>query len=73
MGETELPMETPGQRTMYAILTGDGRVRGAGRSAGTLYATESAARNRCRTDGDSVIAVTINLRQEPLFIRRKKL
>jgi hypothetical protein len=73
MGITELPMDTPGERTMYAILTGDGRVRGAGRSAGTLYATEGAARNRCRADGDSVIKVTLNLRQEPLFIRKKTL
>jgi hypothetical protein len=66
-------METPGQRTMYLILTGDGRIRGSGRSAGTLYATERAAKSMCRSDGDSIVAVTINLRAEPLFIRKKVL
>lgn len=66
-------METPGQRTMYLIMAADGCVRGSGKSAATLYATEAAARNRCRSDGDSVVAVTINLRAEPLFIRRKVL
>lgn len=69
--ETELPMVTPGERTMYVILTADGKVRGTGKSAGTLYADPSKAQNRCRTEGDSVIEVTINLRQEPVFIRRR--
>ena len=70
---TELPMETPGQRKMYLIIAADGRVRGSGKSAATLYATAAAAQNRCRVDGDSVVEVTINLRAEPLFIRRKTL
>lgn len=69
----ELPMDTPGQRTMYVIVAGDGCIRGTGKSAATLYTTEAKARNRCRSDGDSVLPVTINLRQEPLFIRRKTL
>lgn len=66
-------METPGERTMYLILSADGRVRGSGRSAGTLYATEGAARNKARGDGDSVIPVKIDLRREPVFIRKKTL
>lgn len=66
-------METPGQRTLFVIIAGDGRVRGSGKSAATLYATQAKAQNRCRVDGDSVLPVTINLRLEPLFIRRKTL
>lgn len=69
----DLPMDTPGQRTMYIIIAGDGCIRGTGKSAATLYSSEGAARNRCRSDGDSVLPVTINLRQEPLFIRKKVL
>lgn len=71
MSPVDLPMDVPGQRVMYAVLDSQARVIGTGTSAGTLYATESAARNRARKDGDSVIRVTINLREEPLFIRRK--
>lgn len=70
---TELPMEVPGEREMYVILSADGRVRGTGKSAGTLYATESAARNRARCDGDTIVRVKIDLRAEPVFIRRKVL
>ncbi len=73
MGETELPMEIPGQRTMYVIITADGKVRGSGKSAGTMYKDKGMAQNRCRADGDSVIPVIINLRQEPVFIRKKTL
>lgn len=64
-------MDAPGQRVMFAVLDAQARIVGTGTSAGTLYKTESAARNRAREDGDSVIRVTINLREEPLFIRRK--
>ncbi len=73
MSPVDMPMEVPGERTLYAILTAGGAIRGAGRSAGTLYRTEGAARNKARSEGDSVIRVTINLRQEPVFIRGLKL
>lgn len=73
MAETELPMETPGERVMFAVLRGDGRLYGAAKSAGTLFKTEGAARNKARGDGDTVIRVTLNLRAEPVFIRRKTL
>lgn len=73
MTDTELPMATPGQRTMFAILRADGYIRGSGKSAGTLYKTVGAAQNKCTNDGDSVIEVTINLRAEPMFIRKKVL
>jgi hypothetical protein len=66
-------MVIPGLRVMYAILTGDGKIRGAGKSAGVLYATKGAAQGRAREDGDSVIEVTLNLRAEPVFIRRRTL
>lgn len=64
-------MDVPGSRVMFAVLDSQARVVGTGTSAGTLYKTEAAARNRARNDGDSVIRVTINLREEPLFIRRR--
>jgi hypothetical protein len=58
---------------MYAILTRDGRVRGAGKSAGTLYKTIGGAQNQARTDGDTVIRVVLDLRAEPVFIRKRTL
>jgi hypothetical protein len=73
MAEVELHMEVPGQRVMYAIITKDGNLKGSGKSAGTLYKTAGAAQNHARTDGDSVIKVTLNLREEPIFIRRRAL
>lgn len=69
----DLPMETPGQRVLYAVLHRDGRVYGAAKSAATLFKTEGAARNKARNDGDSVIRVVLNLRAEPLFIRKRVL
>jgi hypothetical protein len=73
VSNTELPMETPGQRVMYAVLNRDGQLYGAGKSAGTLFKNEGAARNKARNDGDSVIRVVLNLREEPIFIRKKTL
>ncbi len=66
-------MVTPGQRTMYCILTREGYIRGAGKSAGTLYKTVGGAQNQARSEGDSVIRVVLDLRAEPVFIRRRKL
>lgn len=66
-------METPGQRVMYAVLDREGRIYGAAKSAATLFKTEGAARNKARNDGDTVIRVVLNLRAEPVFIRKKVL
>ena len=66
-------MDTPGQRVMYCILSSDGRIRGSGKSAGTLYKTVGAAQNQARSDGDTVIRVVLDLRAEPVFIRKRKL
>lgn len=73
MAFLDLPMETPGQRVMFAVLDREGRIYGAAKSAGTLFKTRAGAQNKARNDGDTVVAVTINLRAEPLFIRRKAL
>jgi hypothetical protein len=73
MGNTELPMETPGERIMFAVLNAKGQVYGAGKSAATLFKTEGAARNKARNEGDTVIRVVLNLRAEPLYIRKKVL
>lgn len=73
MAETELPMQTPGERVMFAVLNREGKVYGAGKSAATLFKTEPAARNKARNEGDTVIRVVLNLRAEPVFIRKKVL
>lgn len=66
-------METPGTRVMFIVLDRDGRIYGAAKSAGTLFKTRAGAQNKARNDGDSVVQVTINLRAEPVFIRKKAL
>lgn len=70
---TDLPMVTPGERVMYAVLDEQGRIYGAGKSAATLFKDEPGARNKARNDGDTVIRVVLNLRAEPVFIRKKVL
>jgi hypothetical protein len=73
VSNTELAMETPGERVMFAVLDRDGRVYGAAKSAATLFKNEGAARNKARNDGDTVIRVRLDLRAEPVFIRKKVL
>lgn len=73
MTYTSLPMDTPGERVMYAVLDAQGRIYGAAKSAGTLFKTKSGAQNKARNEGDSVVEVRLNLRAEPLFIRKKAL
>lgn len=73
VSNTELEMETPGERIMFAVLDRDGRVYGAAKSAATLFKNEGAARNKARNDGDTVIRVRLDLRAEPVFIRKKVL
>lgn len=65
--------DNPGVRTMYLIIHADGRIHGSGKSAGTLFKDKAMAQNKARAEGDSVVPVEINLRKEPVFIRRKTL
>lgn len=44
-----------------------------GRAMSSLFTTMGKAQQKARYDGDTVIAVEINLDREPLFIRRKVL
>ncbi len=58
----------------FCILRANGQLKGrrSGEAAG-LYSTAAKAQNHARDNGDSVVAVVIDLDVEPLFIRRKVL
>lgn len=61
---------------LYAIIKADGTpARKSRKDHGGLkiYDTLSKAKNNCRADGDSVVRFTISLREQPLYIRKKKL
>lgn len=53
------------ETTMYAIVHENGAIMMS------LFATLGRAQSSAKYDGDSVIAVQIDLNREPLFIRRK--
>ncbi len=61
-------------KVMFAILTAAGNLKCTGRSkgAGGLYVKAGTAQNHANADGDTVVRATIDLDQEPVFIRRKK-
>lgn len=53
----------------YAIITGDGDLKRGSKGA---YAVHSSYKRACywaKNDGDSVVAVEIDLGKKPLFIR----
>lgn len=57
---------------LYLILKADGTPRHNKRSRNLcLYDTCGKAKNNARADGDCVVAVDVDLKREPLFIRRK--
>lgn len=59
---------------LFAIVKPDGTIRRKQRSrhqSFQIYDTEGKAKNNARADGDSVIAIDVDLTREPLFIRRK--
>jgi hypothetical protein len=53
--------------TVYGYVV----VHATGKVGPRYYSTVGAAKRGCRRDGDSVVAVEIDLNREPLFIRRK--
>lgn len=50
----------------YVVVHRDGKVKAM------FYQTAGAAKRGCKRDGDSVVAVEVDLAREPVFIRRKK-
>jgi hypothetical protein len=61
---------------LYAVVKGDGTLsRKSMKDHGgfKIYDTAAKAKNNCRSDGDAVVRLIFNMREEPIFIRRKKL
>lgn len=59
-------------KVMFAVLTFRGKLKGSYKGAASLYDTEGKARGQARDDGDSVVRAVIDLDQEPLFIRCRR-
>jgi hypothetical protein len=60
---------------LYAVVSHDGKLRHRKPAQGSgpmVYTTLSAAQRQCRSDGDSVVEMYLNLDREPLFVRKKK-
>lgn len=53
----------------FVVVTANGQLKRPRRSAPSIFSTLAVAQNKARNEGDSVVPVTINLDQEPLFIR----
>ncbi len=59
---------------LYAVIKTDGSIRRTVRerhSSFCIYDTPGKAKNNARHDGDSVVAIEVDLTREPLFIRRR--
>ncbi len=60
--------------TLFAIVKSDGTIRKTVRarhSSLMIYDSAAKAKNNARADGDSVVAIAVDLNVEPLFIRRR--
>lgn len=57
----------------YVVITRDGRLKKPRRSAPSIFMSRALAQNAARNEGDSVVAVFVDLEQQPLFIRGHKL
>lgn len=57
----------------YVVVTAAGKLRKPRRSAPSIFMSRAVAQNAARNEGDSVVPVFIDLEQEPLFIRGKRL
>lgn len=53
----------------YVVITREGKLKRPRRSAPSIFSKEAVARNAARLEGDSVVAVHVDLDQAPLFIR----
>lgn len=57
----------------WVVVTAAGKLRKPARSAPSIFLKRSTAQNAARHEGDSVVAVSVDLDQAPVFIREKKL
>lgn len=53
----------------FVVVTAAGKLKRPKRSAPSIFSSLPVAQNKARTEGDSVVPVTISLDQPPLFIR----
>jgi hypothetical protein len=62
---------------IYVVLTSEGKLKCRKGSGGHMsvmaYKQPKRAENAAKNEGDSVMAVEINLKTEPVFIRKKEL
>jgi hypothetical protein len=57
----------------YVVVTAAGKLKKPRRSAPSIFTSRSVAQNAARNEGDSVLPVSVNLDQEPVYIRGKRL
>lgn len=59
-------------KEFFIILTRDGVLKKRrSYASGSVYADKGTAINQARSDGDSVVAIRIDLGVEPIYIRRR--
>ena len=57
----------------FVVVTRDGRLKKPHRSAPSIFLSRAVAQNAARNEGDSVVPVFVDLDQQPLFIRERRL
>lgn len=57
----------------YVVITALGKLKRPRRSAPSIFLKKAVAQNAARNEGDSVVPISIDLEQAPLFIRGKRL
>jgi hypothetical protein len=57
----------------YVIVTAEGRIKKPRAGAASFFTVLSRAQAQATRSGDSVVAVTVDLERQPVFIRSLKL
>lgn len=57
----------------YVVITAAGKLKKPRRSAPSVFLSKAVAQNAARNEGDSVVPIFVDLEQQPIFIRGKRL
>lgn len=57
----------------YVVITAAGKLKKPARSAPSIFLSRAVAQNVARREGDSVVPISVDLDQEPVYIRGKVL
>jgi hypothetical protein len=57
----------------FVVITAAGKLKRPRRSAPSIFVKRAVAQNAARNEGDSVLPMFVDLDQEPVFIRGKRL